>query len=418
MSAKRARESTARPSWIHSSRLHVVMYSMLLVATPFLILRRFLQEAIGRCSRASFEVAGIDIPIVPIIALIVLVALLIYLRAHLTRFRILGGVLALLMVALGQQINDYYYDHDFYELQYNWHYIAYAIFAFMMHRDLAPRGVRLTRIMLITYCSAAAFSTFDETFQFNLSGRAFEMGDVAKDVWGATLGMVLLCLGEHRLGALRTHWKEARQLRLRGYLQNPLSLLILLIALALLLLCFSSLLNEFVYWELVLLLTIVGFAAFFLLLHVSQYRWPRYGLWLILSVGLIMQCYFFARHRGDNIVHNRPGLVVYKGIPLYFFDVMIFPDGTFRPVEKKAYFSARDRQFFMKQKTDIILIASGAHGEGGRGFPKDAASQFVYNPFIERGTQVMSLKTPEACRVFNRLKREQKNVLFVIHNSR
>ncbi len=32
--------------WIHSSRLHVVLYSMLLVATPFLLLRNFLQPTI------------------------------------------------------------------------------------------------------------------------------------------------------------------------------------------------------------------------------------------------------------------------------------------------------------------------------------------------------------------------------------
>ena len=64
-----------------------------------------------------------------------------------------------------------------------------------------------------------------------------------------------------------------------------------------------------------------------------------------------------------------------------------------------------------------IVIGSGADGLGGRGFIKESAHQFIYNPHTQRGTQVIILKTPEACQVFNRLKRERKNVLFVLHNT-
>lgn len=414
----RARDPRSRVSWIDSTRLHVVMYSILLVVTPFLLVRRFLQTAIGRCSRASFELGGLEIPIVLALALAVVIAALICLRAHITKLRVLAGVLALLMIALGQQINDYYFDHDFYELQQNWHYIAYVIFAFMMHRDLAPRGVALTRIMLLTYCAAVMFSAFDEAFQFNLSGRAFEMGDIAKDLWGATTGIVMLAVGGHGLGISWAQWRTVRQRRIRAYLEHPLSLLVLLVALALLLLCTSSLLNEVRYWAVVLVLTGTGFAAFALLLHASQYRWGKWCLCTAASVAVLAQGYFFCKYRTQHIIYNRPGLMVYKGIPLYYFDVMIFPDGTFRLVNKKAYFAARVQKLLLKQKTDIILVGSGAHGEGGQGFPKSTVSQFVYNPYLQRGTQVITLKTPEACRVFNRLKRERKSVLFIVHNTR
>jgi hypothetical protein len=108
---------------------------------------------------------------------------------------------------------------------------------------------------------------------------------------------------------------------------------------------------------------------------------------------------------------------VYKGIPIVFYDVMIFPNGTFRLVDKKHYFNSRDQTFFMEHKPDIIIIGSGAEGLGGRGFVKQSPHQFMYNPHIQRGTQVIILKTPEACEVFNRLKRERKNVLFVLHNT-
>lgn len=416
-SAKRARVSPARASWIHSTRLHVVLYSLLLVATPFLILRRFLQQAIGRCSASTFEFGELEIPIVPVVALVVVTPLLVYFRGYVTRLRVLAAVVVLVMIALGQQVNDYYYDHDFYELQQNWHYIAYAIFAFMLYRDLAPRGYRPTRIMLATYLCALSFSAFDECFQLGLSGRAFEMGDIAKDAWGSLMGMILLYLGENRFGALASGPKPLRHRRLRGYLDHPFSLLVVLTILTGLFLCFSSLLSEIAYWPHVVILTLVVFVITFSVLHVSQYRWTRYGLAAIALAAVVVQGYFFLKHRHEHIVYNGPGVVVYKGIPVVFFDVMIFPDGILRPVEKKLLFNWRDRAFFLKQKADIVVIGSGTEGVGGRGFPKEAVSQFIYNRYTRRGTQVIILKNAEACELFNRLKREQKNVLFVLHNA-
>jgi VanZ family protein len=393
------------------------MYSILLVLTPFLLLRRFLQETIANFSRSSFPLGSIDIPIVLIIALVVLILLLILFRAHLTKLRILAGATALLLIAFAQQIADYYFGHHFYELQQNWHYIAYALFAFMMYRDLAPRGIPASGIMLRTFCCGLLFSTFDEGFQFFVSNRGFDMGDIAKDVWGTLVGMALLYLGENPSGALFLHWKPLRHPSLRGYFRHPSSVLILLAALSLLFLCFSSLLTDLANWGLIIVLTMTSFVACFLLFHISQFRWGKYSLVTILCVGFVVQAYFFVKHRSDYIVHNQFGLTVYKGIPIPFFDVMIFPNGMFRLVDKKHYFGTRDQNFFRRQKPDILLIGSGIHGNGGRGFAQEAVSQFIYNKMTDEGIQVVILKNADACRVFNRLKREGKRVLFVLHNT-
>jgi hypothetical protein len=88
----------------------------------------------------------------------------------------------------------------------------------------------------------------------------------------------------------------------------------------------------------------------------------------------------------------------------------------FRLVDKKHYFNKRDQKFFFKQKTNIIIIGTGADGLGGKGFP-DKTNFFIYNPYIEKGTQVIILKNPEACEVYNRLKKENKDVLFILHNT-
>jgi VanZ family protein len=417
MPTKRTHKPQVRLRWIHSTRLHVVLYSMLLIATPFLMLRHFLQSAIGRLSVSTFELGGIEVPIVPVAALVPVLLLLIRFRAGLTRLRILAGAVAVLMIALAQQITDYYLHQNFYDLQQNWHYVAYALFAFMMYRDLAPRGASLPRIMLATYCAALLFSTFDEGIQRYISSRVFDVSDIAKDVWGVLIGMTLLYLGGTRAGSLLSDWRPLRHRSLRGYVTHPFSLYVLMIVLAFFLLCSSSLLSDFRHWKLNILFPVSGFAVFFGLFHVSQYRWGKYSLLTILVAAGALQSYFFIKYRHEYIIYNRYGLTVYKGIPIVFFDVLFFPDGTFRLVDKKHEFNMRDQQFLLRLQTDIIVIGKGAYGRGGRGFYKQGVNQFVYNPHTQRGTQLIILNTPEACEVFNRLKRQGKNVLFVLHNT-
>jgi VanZ family protein len=417
MSAKRTHKPEVHARWIHSTRLHVVLYSMLLIATPFLMLRRFLQTAIARFSASTFELGGLPIPIVPAIALLVAVLLLVRFRASLTRQRILAAAVAVLMIALAQQITDYYFHHNFYDLQQNWHYVAYALFAFMMYRDLAPRGASLSKIMLTTYCAALLFSTFDEGIQRYISSRVFDVSDIAKDLWGVLIGMTVLYVGGTRAGSLLSDWRPLRHRRLRDYVTHPFSLYVLMLVLAFLLLCSSSLLSDVRHWWLNILLPLGGFAAVFAVFHASQYRWGKYSLLTVLVVAVALQSYFFVKYRRDYIVHNQYGLTVYKGIPIVFFDVLIFPNGTFRLVDKKHEFNVRDQRFLLRLGTDIIVIGKGAHGHGGRGFLEEGINQFVYNPHTQRGTQLIILDTPEACQVFNRLKREGKNVLFVLHNT-
>jgi len=417
MTAKHIHKSESYSGWIHSSRLHVIMYSMLLVATPFLILQNFLQDAIGRFSVSTFELGELQIPIVPILFLALLILLIIAFRSYLTRMRMLAGVIALLMIALAQQVTDYYFDHRFYELQQNWHYIAYSIFAFIMYRDLAPRGIPLARIILITFIAATLFSSFDEVVQKFISSRVFDIGDIAKDIWGTLAGLVIIYFGRENARALPSNWKQIRHKRLHNYLKHPFSLIVLMFILSLMFLVYGSLLTEFIYLKYVILLTICSFVIFFILFHISQYKWGKYSLVVIITAGLLVQTFFFVKHRSDNIIYYKNGLMVYKGIPIFFFDIMIFPDGTFRLVDKKYYFKHRDRVFLMKQKADIVIIGSGAYGEGGLGFSEKTVSQFIFNPHIQRGTQFIIIKSSEACQLFNSLKQEKKNVLFVLHNT-
>jgi hypothetical protein len=216
---------------------------------------------------------------------------------------------------------------------------------------------------------------------------------------------------------LREDWKRVRWPRLGDYLKHPPSVCILMTGFTLIFLAVSSVLTEVPYVGLVLAITIGAFILCFLLFHFSQARWGKAFIALLIVAAVAVQSYFFLKHRSEGIIHNRYGLTIYKGIPIPFFDVLLFPDGTFRIVDKKHHFNYRDRTFLLKQKTDIILVGSGRDGLAGGGFSESGVSQFTYNPFTHKGTQVIILRTPEACRVFNRLRNEGKDVLFVLHNT-
>jgi VanZ family protein len=409
--------ATSRMDWIHSPRFHVILYSLLLVITPFLMVRDFLQPAIAKLSTSVVRLGTLAVPVVPTVALVLLVTLLVVLRSRLAWRHVFAGVLGLGMIALAQQVADYYFDHLFYELQQNWHYIAYGIFAFMIHRDLGPRGVPLPRIMLLTFFFAATYSAVDEAFQMHMGSRVFDMGDIAKDVWGAAAGMGMLYVGSRRSRNLWTDVRELRKRELGAYLKSPASVFLLLFILGFLFLCFASVLTDPPYWKHILLFTVASFVVVFGLLHYSQFRAGKIVLLALVGICLVTQSFFFLKHRTEHVVYNRYGLTVYKGIPIPFFDVLFFPDGTFRLVDKKHYFNDRDRTFLLRQEPDILLIGSGSQGLGGKGFAGELPTHFVFNRFSQRGTQVIILPTPEACGLFNRLKQERKNVLFVLHNT-
>jgi len=407
----------AQAHGIHSTRLHAIMYGMLLVATPFVLLQNFLVEKIAEISSSSFKLGNTELPILPILAVVFVIALLIRFRTYLTLPRVLAVVIVVLMNALSQQITDYYFDHHFYDLQQNWHYFAYGIFAYMVYRDLTPRKVPPAKIMWITYLVALSLSAFDEVFQMYMSSRIFDVSDIAKDLWGSLMGIVFLYLIMTEPGTLAKQWKRIRQRRALDYLKHPPSLLLLMFAFALLLLCYGSLLSEYEYLGYVILLTVLSFTAFLFLLQLTQNRIFKFALIAAFVCVFLLQTCFFIKHRSDNIVYHTHGLTVYKGIPIPFFDVMVFPNGIIRLVDKKHFFNSRDQNFFMKQRADVIVISSGSKGEGGQGFPVKAPVQFIYNHYLQRGTQVIILENSQACELFNRLKNEGKNVLFILHHT-
>jgi len=404
-------------TWIHSTRLHVVLYSFLLVFTPFILLQNFLIDFVSGISGRTVSLGGVHVPVVPLIAGVLLLAAALRFRARITKRMLAAAAIVILMDALAQRMSDYYFGQKFYDLLQNWHYIAYGLFAPMLYRDLEPRGMPLARILWITFFCALGFSVFDEFFQRYMSSRVFDLSDTAKDVWGCLMGMVVVSLcGRHGNEVVRG-WKRARHAGPRESLNNPLVALVLMICFDLIFLSCASLLSDSTYAPQVALLS-VGISLLVLAIYFAlHYRRARIVLGAIVLAAVLALGYSVVRPHGGGIVHNRYGYTAYRGLPIPYFDVMIYPDGGFRLVDKKHSFTQRDQLTLLRHAGDIIVVGSGARGLGGQGFPETSMVQFLHNPYSGGVTQLIILKTPDACRTFNRLKQEGKSVLFVLHNS-
>ncbi|NLG43555.1 MAG: VanZ family protein [Phycisphaerae bacterium] len=401
--------ASSRFRWIHSTRLHLVLTSFLVVGLPFLMLRAYMQERLGMLSLWEVELWGVHVPVVPTVAAVVAVIGLWKVRPYINRRRVAAVAVAILMVAYAQYINDYYYGHVFYEIQMNWHYLAYMLIVFMAYRDFAPRGFTPDRVIRITYGGSLVLSSFDEGFQFFLNNRVFDSGDISKDVWGCLMALLIIYSGSRE-----AKWLPLRHRHLLDYFRHPGSLMLLLGIFNFSFLTYASLLNERREIPQVVCLTLATVGVAFALIHVSQFRPMGRILLGLLVLAVAVQAWALVKYRNADL-YWRPGLAFYRGIVWPYFDFVILPDGTFHPATKLHEFRPRDRQFFLRQCSDIILIGSGPRGEGGNGF-MTKRPHFMYNPDLKRGTQIVILPTKNACEEFNWLKKEGKNVLFVVNN--
>ena len=120
-------------------------YALLLIATPFLLLQNYLQSFIGKLSEINITLFENEVPIIPLIAFLLVLFLAIGLRKHFTRTRTIGWLIIVIMFWIGQQLTDFYFHHRFFDLQYNWHYLAYTIFAYLNYRYLKQKELKRAR---------------------------------------------------------------------------------------------------------------------------------------------------------------------------------------------------------------------------------------------------------------------------------
>jgi len=356
--------------------------------------------------------------------IIICCVFLIIFRKKITVDRCIAGGVALLMFFSAAWFCEYYMGFSWGIICHGWHYLGYCLYAILLFRWFAMRRFSTNRIILFVHIVGIITIVIDEismTALFPLL-NTFDISDIARGSWGIMIGFILVFFVFDRGKTIGMKGLSISQNKIKDYLQNPYSLLVLEIIFALLFLVFSSLLSGTGYIFLVFIFTLVAFSAVFCIIHMSRYKTVRIILCGIITLLILIQGFFFLKHRNKNIIFNTFGLIVYKGIPIPVFDVIIYPNGTFRLVDKKHEFNEQDQSTIFKINSDIIIIGSGDYGLGGKGFDFEKKFNeqhgYVFNAETEKMMEVLILKTPEACRVFNKLKKEGVlKVLFILHNT-
>lgn len=405
----------SKSSFMYKSETHLILYVLLLITTPFLLLQNYLQSAIGQLSNLTYNAVNISIPVTVTIAIILIIVLLFFTFKKLNKRRIISWVIVVILFWIGQKTTDFYFNHKYYELQYNWHYFAYAIFSYLTYRMLSGKNIPAQRIIIITFFSALAISTFDELVQMPLSNRIFDLGDISKDLWGSMIGLfVIYFILED--GKIITEGWRIRHEKLNAYFRSPVSMLLFGFIFAYVFMVVTSLLTSTDYIFSAIFISIVLFAIVFLIIHLSQFKPYRILIIGIFTIAVLIQGYFIIKYSDKGIIYCENKLLVYKGIPIYYFDVLIYPNGLFRLVDKKKDFNKRDQQTIEDLSEFIVIIGSGSDGMGGNGFPKKTITQFVFNYTSNTGTQIVVLKNKTACDYFNLIRKDKKPV-FIIHNN-
>ena len=396
--------------------IQMLMFGFLVVMTPFVVVVRYLQGAVHTISHLKFSLFGLELPIIASLIVAGLIAFLIWQRAKIDKTRIIACLIIIGMVAVSQNVQDLYGDMSVYDLQRNWHYIAYSGFVFFFFQAFYVRGMPLAKMIILSFLIAIGMSIFDETFQFFMSNRIFDISDIAKDSWGAVTGLILVLFVAQKWGTIKFREHTFWQKRFVDYGRDPLGAFTIVGVTSWMSISISPLLTDEVY-IIPLTLTIIGCSiAGVLLIHLLQFKKVRMviiSIAVLIAIGLTGS---FIINKGKNITHVSNRLIVYNGIPYPFYDLMIYPSGLCRFVDKKHFFNGQDQQFFAKQKNaDILIIGSGFEGVGGKGYRVNEGTMFIFNEYSKRASQIIILKTPDAVKVYNRLRKVGKNVLFVIH---
>lgn len=391
------------------------LYVLLLIATPFLLLQNYLQPFIGSLSEHNFTLYHFDIPYILLAAFIITLLIMIAFRKHMTIKKLIGWGIVLVFFWIGQKSTDYYFNHDFYELQYNWHYFAYSIFAFLNYRVLKARKTDDARLIFSTFLYAMVVSTFDELIQIPLSNRIFDLGDIAKDLWGTVIGLFILffIVENGRIFADSTPWSSAT---LKGYFGQPKSAFLIITLFAWVFMITSSVLTDSSLVAQAIVISVIGAVVLLLIMHLLTKKTSRKWVIGLLSAIIMTQLVVFYTHRHKGITYCMNKTLVYNGIPLPYFDVIIYPDGWFRLADKKRTFSQRDIQTIKAFSENILIIGTGSELSTNIGFPKDEISQFVFNINTNIGLQVITLDNVSACQKFNQLRQEGKKPTLILHH--
>lgn len=403
-----------------SPRTSVVLFSVLVVATPFLMLQNYLQSTFRKFGGTSVNIFGLECPIILLIVLPIVIGLITYNYKKATKIRAISLVFILIMMYLGQSVSDFYINYKFYDLQNNWHYFAYCFFTIIMYRYLITKdNISLSRIIIITFLRGAAISVFDEGVQVFISNRIFDLSDVAKDLWGLWIGNIAIFFLFENGKIIKEEYKILNK-KLKDYFYSPKSLIFFQGVFTFIFLFFSAVLTDSRLAFYLLFITLAICTIVFLSFHLAQYKKIKYIIatfYIAILLGLSIS---YAVNRNNGLMSIGNNFVIYKGIPIPYFDVFIKPDGFFRLVDKKEHIKKGDMLTINEYEPNILIFALNDEDyQGNKLINIDNMKNiyFTYNPINRKGIQILVLDYVSAKTEYNYLISQNKKAAIIIHNN-
>ncbi len=397
-----------------TTKTNLVLYSILLIVTPFLMLQNYLQDAIGKLSRLSFPIGEFNCPFILSVATLAAIPGIFYLIKNYSHKRISGIAIVLILLIIAYNTSDYYFNHHFYDIQHNWHYVAYGLFSWLAWRHFSAKQLNTGKVILRIFLMALTMSLSDELIQVFISDRVFDLSDVAKDLWGCLTGLAFInfVAFEFKYINFKNFWPQGKN----HFSNYPAWILSLEFIFAIIFLNVSSVLSDAVYVKQVIFLTLVFFAFFFLIFKLLSGKTGRKIVIGAASLIVILLTLTLTLSE-SKVKSGSENLFYYKKIPIAYFDVMIYPNGMIRAVDKKTHFNTRDQQKINSIGPDILILATGSKNQGGKGYHDQKKVEIRYNPIQNKVYQIIKLPNKEAFKLYNRLIEENKKILMIVHNS-
>ena len=379
-------------------RTTMILFDILIVATPFLMLQNYLQTTVRLTGR--YEIFGIPLAL---LAIVIAVLSVIYLsRKYITLNRSIDFVSMLTLMAFFQNRSDFYLNHNLYDLQYLWHYLAYFFLSLVIYRYCFHYNKSEKHRLYMTLYKTILISLFDEGIQVFISNRVFDLSDVAKDACGAVLGLIFIYFVINNKNIFKEFFGK-RNCKFKEFFTDLTLIHANFIVFVSVYVTISSILSDSQYWYIMFIIT---FAIYWLVIAFVYLLFSKWKIFIsVVSAMVIIQAVLILVNYNKGVYSLSEEIVSVRGVIIPYFDFLIYSNGYIRLVDKKDKLNAGDIRTITKYSGDILIVASGVEGEGGQGFTcyeTDENTRFVYSPF-RNPVQVVVLKNGEAFTEYNKL---------------
>lgn len=397
--------------------LHFASIGLVCFGVPFVLVTRGLQASLRAFSHLTLPFFGFDIPFIPVVEVLMAALVLLYVRDKITKRRVYACLVMFAVFLFSWFVTDVYLYLSLYDIQANYHYAAYGLMTVLFFRAFYREDRAQHKLIYAAFATCMLISLADEGAQRVASHRVFDLNDNAKDALGVVMGLIVVHFIMTKYGTADLKSIPKGEKRIGEYVKNPASAIVILGIFTLIFLTVSALFSDPSYWYVTVLCTFLLFAVAMALLYATRFKMGRRALSTVIVILVLAQVVSVFVYWDDGIVFHSSCVTVYRGVPVPFCDVLVYPNGMVRPADKHHIFNSEIMGFFANYAPSIIVVGSNRHGDPNADVNVDAkyGSYLAYSSQLRRNIQVVTTSPEEACALYNQYRQEGKNVMLALH---